>query len=227
MDNNCGHKDKACVFHVPIFAGLSEHELLGLEALLITEMYAKGSIICYEGEDSDQIYVIQQGRVKLFTMTEDGREQIFRILEETDFFGELSIFQTEKLSFSVEALTDVRLCTIKQKDMHQLIKTQPSIALDILRTMTNRLQRAEGMIRDLGLRSAEARTASLLVNLCQEQGGDELALSLSRRDLANIIGTTQETLSRNLSRFQDLGWIKLEGHRKIRILDHEALRDMV
>jgi len=129
-------------------------------------------------------------------------------------------------------LEHTEICYINKAEIEKLILQLPNIALKILAEFTNRLEMAETLIEQLGLHDVEQRVAGILLQLAAkveklENVPLEISLSMSKRDLASLIGTTQETLSRKLSLFQDSGWIELKGQRHIIILDEDSLRQIV
>jgi CRP/FNR family transcriptional regulator len=161
-----------------------------------------------------------------------GKEQILRILEPGDFMGELSLFNNKVLTNSAEAIETAEICIIKSDKIRELIIKKPEIAIKFLQKYTERIEESEELIEQIGLRDVEQRIANYLIteveknNIKNKNNEYEINLPVSKGVLASMIGTTQETLSRKLTVFQDSGWIKLTGQRKIVITDIESLRDI-
>ncbi len=231
----CGCKvcqDKLCAHKVPIFATLSEEELLKIVEKIVHKSYDKGDIIFLEGSRVKTLSIINQGQVKLFKHTKEGKEQILHILSEGDFFAELSLFEEEELPFSVEAMTPVYLCTLHKQDLDIILKKHPEIAIKILQVVGKRLAKVENRIQNMATNNVDARIIDLLFELKDKHGIKkknyiEIALPLTREEMANYIGVTRETISRKLSKFQQEGWIEIVGNKKIYLLDEEKLKNVI
>lgn len=235
MECNIHHQSSSndgynfCITQVPIFCHLDHKEMLEVSKLIISKEYAKGEFIFLSGEPLEYLFIINKGKVKITKVTESGKEQILRILNPGDFMGELSLFGQSSITNNAEAIEHTDICLISRKDMGYLVQKFPNIGLKILAEFSNRLEMAENLIVQLGLYDVEQRVAGFILQLAankekKSDGSIDITLSVSKRDLASLIGTSQETLSRKLSLFQDNGWIKLQGQRNITILDEQALR---
>lgn len=230
--HTCEHEDGICCANkVPIFQGLTDTELVKIAKLLGHVHYPKGTIIFMEGDLSDSVSIINTGQIKLFKNSRDGKQQILHILSEGDFFGELSVLQTQEYTTSAEAITDVDLCTLAKSDLDKIILEQPGIAVKVLEVIGSRLTKLENLVQNIGTQDTDVRIASMLLEFAQEGKdtveGTVVELSLSREDMANYIGVTRETISRKLSSFQDQGLIKLIGNKKLVINDHQGLLNYV
>ncbi len=227
---NCGKcTHKFCASKVPIFSTLSQEELAELNSLKINKDYKKGEILFFEGDQMESLYIINQGRVKVFKYTKEGKEQILYILSEGDIFGELSLFRSEKLTFNVEALEDVNTCILTKRNFEVILGKRPEISMKILEVMGERLIKMETLIQSLGTKDIEARIATFLLELIPEYTKSrgsirEIELPLSREEIANYIGVTRETISRKLGKMQEEGILKVKGIKKIIILNEEALK---
>ena len=126
---------------------------------------------------------------------------------------------------NAEVLEDTTVCVIDGEKLKNLMVKYPTIAFKVLEELSSRLERAENLIEHLGVHNVETRIIEMLLDLANDEG--EVVLKMSKKDLASHIGMSQETLSRKLSYFQDMGWIKLIGHRKIIILDEESLKKSI
>ncbi|NMA82234.1 MAG: Crp/Fnr family transcriptional regulator [Epulopiscium sp.] len=230
---NCGCQEcqtKVCAHKVPIFSTLSDEELIKIVEMTGNKEYEKGDLIFLEGSSLQTLYIINKGQIKLFKYTKDGKEQILHILEEGDFFGELSLFEEEKVSFNAEAMAPVKICTLQKEDLEKLLKNHPDIAIKILQVVVHRLIRVESMMQKMATNDVEARIVELILELKDKHGivkknYVEIQLPLTREDMANYIGVTRETISRKLSKFQQEDLIQIVGNRRIQILDEEGLRD--
>lgn len=219
---NCGHESKTCIEIVPIFSNLTFEEMMEVARITTDRKYLKGEMIYMAGDIGGKLFVIHKGRVKITRFSDSGKEQVIRILGPGDFMGELSLFIHTPLMDNAETLEDTVVCVIDEEEIKELMTKHPTIALKVLEELSSRLGRAENLIEGLGIHDVETRIVRILLDLKNERG--EIILEMSKGDLASHIGMSQETLSRKLSYFQDMGWIKLVGHRKIIILDEESLR---
>lgn len=213
--------EKNCITSVPIFANLTHDEMMEIAMITMSREYQKGENIYLAGKKHERLYVIHRGRVKITKISEAGKEQIIRVLGPGDFMGELSLFISSPLNSNAEALEPTTVCIIEGDKLSHIINKSPAIAIKIIEELSIRLQGAENLIESLGLHDVEQRVADALLKMANDKG--EVILSMSKRDLASHIAMSQETLSRKLSYFQEMGWIEQMGHRKISILDEEKL----
>ncbi|GLC29539.1 Crp/Fnr family transcriptional regulator [Clostridium omnivorum] len=223
--HNYDGKQKSCLEKVPIFSSLTVAEMVEVSMTATHKKYKKGENIYLEGEIAEKLFVINAGKVKISKLSEEGKEQIIRILQAGDFMGELSIFTNSPLKNNAEAVEATTVCTIDSKKIKELIEERPGIAIKILKELSMRLEKTESLIESLGLRDVEQRVADILIKLMNED--NVVDLSISKKDLAAHIGMSQETLSRKLTNFQEKGFIRQQGQRKIIILNKEALQDIV
>lgn len=232
---NCGNAKElkhVCASTVPIFRTLGYPELMKVNSLIKKREYQKGNILFMQGDQSNHLYIVRYGRVKLYEASKCGRQQIVRILEQGEFFGELSLFRDERHSLNAEALEDTGLCLIPREDFKNLIKDNPEMSLRIMQAMSERLASAENFIVDLTLKNIEERIASWLIDMADKQGvpteqGIRISVKLSRQELANLLGTTIETVSRKLTKLQSEGIIATEGQKNIIIYDRKALAALI
>jgi CRP/FNR family transcriptional regulator, anaerobic regulatory protein len=216
----------SCISRVPIFNHLNENEMAEISQVAVSKRLKKGELLFHSDELSEHLFIVHKGLVKMYRITENGKEQIIRFVEEGDFIGELSLFSKSTTTSFAEAMEDTEVCTIHQKDIHQLLLSYPTISLKILEEITSRLHESESQIEKLNSQDVEKRVASYLVELIEGQDGESMTIQLPIRkaDVASYLGTSQETLSRRLSAFQNQGLIELKGQRKIIIKQLEKLR---
>lgn len=224
MDCSC-KPGKTCIEIVPIFNTLTYDEMMEVAMITNSREYKKGEMIYMTGDKGEKLFVIHKGKVKITRFSDLGKEQVIRVLGPGDFMGELSLFVHEPLTDNAEALEDTTACIIDGEKLKGLMVKYPTIALKVLEELSARLEKAENLIEHLGIHNVESRIIDILLDLANDKG--EITLKMSKGDLASHIGMSQETLSRKLSYFQDMGWIKLIGHRRIIILDKEALKTLM
>ncbi|MBU5677103.1 Crp/Fnr family transcriptional regulator [Alkaliphilus sp. MSJ-5] len=227
---NCQHK--MCAKKVPIFSNLESKQLEMITGVIIRKKYRKGEVIFLQGSLLDGLYIINNGKIKIFKYTKEGKEQILYILSDGDFFGELSLLKAEEVSFNAEAIEDVNICMIQKKDFDKILALNPEISVKILNVIGGRLSKLETLVQSLGTKDVEARIAQMLLDLAEEFGVQkknsiEMEIPLTREDMANFIGVTRETISRKLSLLQNEGIIDLIGNRKIIIFNIEDLKEFI
>lgn len=225
---DCHHKDasKLCVSKVPFFNHLAYEEMVKIADISVHRTYKKGETI-YEAWDSlNYLYIVHIGSVKMVQLFESGKEQVLRILEPGEFFGELALFTEKNMESYVEALEKTDICMIHRDQMQQLMTTYPMIAVKILEQFSQRLDAADKLIGELSAKDVEARIAGYLLELAEKQGTTEITLPITKKDLASLLGTSQETISRRMSNFQKHGIITQQGHRHITIEQLDALEQI-
>ncbi|RAK06469.1 CRP/FNR family transcriptional regulator [Halanaerobium saccharolyticum] len=218
--DSCNHD--ACVRKVPIFSDLDNEKINKLNSLVKQREFKNGELIYLEGEIGKNIYIIESGLVKLYRSNEEGNQYILRLLKEGNFFGELVLFKEEQLNSSAEAVGDCSICLLPKNALEKLIKSSSELSYKLLSAITSRLNKTENKLQSLALEDAKEKTMRLLLELAKESGikkenGILINLPLSRDGLANLIGTTQETLSRKLSELQQEEIISMQGQKKILI----------
>ncbi len=225
MTCNCSKKEgKTCIEIVPIFSNLTYDEMMEVAKITSERVYEKGQMIYMAGDKGEKLYVIHSGKVKITRITDSGKEQVIRVLGPGEFMGELSLFSSLPLTDNAEALAKTIVCVIDGDKLKKLMTSYPTIALKVIEELSKRLEKSESLIENISLHGVEKRIAQALINMAE--GSNEIVLKMSKRDLASHLGMSQETLSRKLTAFQDMGIIKLIGHRRIIILDMEALKEI-
>jgi CRP-like cAMP-binding protein len=182
-----------------------------------------------EDESGSALFVIIKGKVKIIRNSTDGREVILTILDESDFFGEMAILDGLTRSASVIALEDSELFIIQRNDFVDLLKIYPEISIALLKELTGRLRAADMKIKSLSLRDAEGKVATVILQLADDMGKIrhgivEIEKLPLQQDLANMAGTSRETISRTIHSFAKKGLIELEGS-KLRILNYEKFKE--
>ena len=224
LQSNSNHPHHhSCVSLVPLFNHLDEEQMERVVLLAHTTSHPRGETIYSEGDFSKGLYIVHKGRIKIYRLSENGKEQLVRILEPGDFTGELSLFDTKPLDAYAETLEPVEICIVGRDEMQQLLQEQPAISLKMLEEFSTRLARTEQRAARIGMESVSTRIALYLADLSEQQQRLKVELPMSRKDLASHIGTTPETISRKLTVFEESGWIRQTGTKMIDILDLDAL----
>lgn len=214
---------KMCISIVPIFNHLSPSEMSDIVKESHSVTYRRGQTIYRAGEQSEGLYIVHKGRVKIYRLSETGKEQLVRILEPGDFTGELSLFNESIHDAYAEALEQVELCVMARDDFQKFLLKYPAISLKVLTEFSSRLAKTEKQAAHIAMESIETRIALYLADQVEQQKSRQIQLPMSRRDLASHLGTTPETVSRKLTDFQDAGWIRQTSQRAIDVIDLDAL----
>lgn len=215
--------DRKDIFSSPFSEGLnSEYEEI-IHQISREKSYPRGHIIFVEGEKADGFYVIETGQVKIYKTSFDGKEQILHILGEGETFGEVVVFAGQEYPASAKANTGVHCHFIPRDDFIAAIQRDPVLAMNMLAIMAMRLRNFAAMIESLSLKEVPGRLCSYLLYLGNSSDDMQpLELEASKNQLAALLGTIPETLSRILTRMERMGLIKRKGSH-IQILNKSAL----
>ncbi|MDV6379081.1 Crp/Fnr family transcriptional regulator [Sporosarcina sp. GW1-11] len=214
---------RPCVSLVPLFNHLDKEQMNYIVGLAHSATHPRGEIIYSDGDVSKGLYILHKGRIKIYRLSENGKEQLVRILEPGDFTGELSLFDAKPHDAYAETLEPVELCVIQRDQMQQLLQDHPSISLRMLAEFSTRLADTEQRAARIAMETADTRIALYIADLSEQQRQMIVQLPMSRKDLASHLGTTPETISRKLTFFEEQGWIRQSGSKTIEILDLDAL----
>ena len=207
---------------IPLFSGLPADELQKFAELTRERAYPKGSVILFQDDPGDSLFVLRDGRVKVVLFGEDGREVILGVLEPGAHFGELALIDDQPRSAHVIAMDDSQLLILRREDFRRRVEANPTVAWALLTELSRRLRRADVKIGGLVLLDVPGRIARLLLDLANESGSDVIEKPLTHQTIAQMIGASRETVSRAMKEFQDAGLITVE-RRKIAVGDRDAL----
>ena len=168
--------------------------------------YPKNSVILFEDDPGDALYVVVGGRVKVVLIGEDGKEVILSVLKDGDFFGEMALIDDEPRSAHVIAMEDTDLLVLRREDFQRCLEGQPRMALSLLRALSGRLRKAE-----------------FLLELAEEGDGETISRNVTHRTIAQMIGSSRETVSRTFRNLADNGLIEV-SQQAIVIRDREGLK---
>lgn len=216
---------------VPIFSGVDDDSLSKIATVTSEKNYSKKNIVFHEGDYGDALYIIKNGRIKISKVAIDGREKTLSILKTGDFFGEMAIFDNMPRSATSEAMdNDVKLLSISKNDFERVVFENPSIALAIMKDLTRRIRQINEQVQDLAFKDVHGRVASTIYNLLKAErdvakdGNKIRSLRMTHQDLANMVGSSRETVTRALNRLQDEGIISI-SHQQIAINDIDKLSE--
>ncbi len=201
---------------VSLFWDLTEKELGYISEKMVLRHYEAGQMILLEASEGEQCFFVTKGSVKITRLSKDGREVILAILNDGDFFGEMSLLDGESRSANVIALDDTKVLTLNRNDFLLVIKEYPQIAIQLLKEMALRLRKSDRQIASLSLSDAEKRIALCILRIAEEQGVIQkghvsIPKAPIQQDIANMSGTSRETVSRALKLLEKEGFIQRNG----------------
>ena len=219
-------KNLDIISEIPLFSGLPEDQISAIKQIAVEKRINKGEIVFSEGEEGHGFYVIAEGRIKIFKVSAEGKEQILHIFGAGQPFGEVPVFAGQKFPANAQAIDKTRALFLPRAAIVDLIAANPSLALNMLAVMSKKLRQFTVQIENLSLKEMPARLASYLIYLAEEQDANELVtLNISKGQLASILGTIPETLSRIFAKLSGRKLIRVDGNI-ITLLDREGLEDL-
>ena len=199
---------------IPLFAQVADEDLEQIASHLIERRYPRNTTIVEEGLPGDYMYIIREGRVKVTKLSDDGREKILEFLDEGAFVGEMALFERAPRSASVKTLTPVRLLALSRTDFLRLLKKSPDLAMAVIQELSRRLRTINEQASALSFQRVKDRTKGLLERLAREPCGDgsrRRTPSLTHQQIADMIGTSRETVTRVVKELKADGWLAQEG----------------
>jgi len=210
---------------IPLFTQLSDEEVTRVTQAARERTYPKNSVILFEDDPGDALYVVLTGEVKVVLIGEDGREVILSILRSGDFFGEMSLIDNQPRSAHVIATEASNLMVLRRDEFRDCLEQAPRIALGLLQALSRRLRRADDKIGGLVLLDVTGRVARVLLELADEHDGEHVPRKITHHMLAQMIGSSRETVSRTLRELADQSLIQV-SRKDIAILDRSRLEDL-
>jgi CRP/FNR family transcriptional regulator, cyclic AMP receptor protein len=213
---------------VGFLGALTQEQARSLRARAIPRRFRKGQALFHEGGSSDRVIVLLSGRVKVSTLTDDGREIVLAFRGSGDLLGELSAIDGQPRSASAEAIELVEALAVATADFRAFLVDYPEVGLMLLRTLSRRLRDADRKRVEFGAHDTVGRVAARLLELADEYGeedprGIRIGLPLSQEELAGWTGASREAVSKALQTLRGAGWVITE-RRRITVCDPEALR---
>ena len=211
---------------IPLFAQVVDDDLEQIASHLIERRYPRNTTIVEEGLPGDYMYIIREGRVKVTKLSDDGREKILEFLDEGAFVGEMALFERAPRSASVKTLTPVRLLALSRIDFIGLLKKSPDLAMSVIQELSRRLRVINEQASALSFQRVKDRTKGLLERLAKDPataGDRRRTPALTHQQIADMIGTSRETVTRVVKDLKAEGWLEQEG--KQYLVPTEALHD--
>ena len=205
---------------VSLFYDLSDKELGYISSRMITKNFETGSLIFMENSEGEKCFFVSEGSVKVTRLSKDGKEVILAMLNKGEFFGEMALLDGESRSANVIALEKTEVLTLNRKDFLSVLEEYPQIAIQLLKEMAHRLRKSDRQIASLSLSDAEKRIALCILRFADEQGviknGEVNIPKIPiQQDIANMSGTSRETVSRALNLLEKEKFIRREGRELV------------
>jgi len=216
--------DLAFLSSLPLFEGLSGEELAQVAAIARERRYRKGTILFNEGDPGDVIFFIKDGKVRVTRLAAGGQEQVLRVWGPGSAVGLVVLADKAPYPATAQVVEDAVLYAVRADDLLGLIPDSRALAANAFRLVGQRLRAARDAAHDLAVHTTHGRLASLLLKSAGEQRSSRLNLGLTHQDIAGMIGTSRETVTRVLADFRRTGCIKVEGEDLV-IVNEKKLRE--
>lgn len=214
------------IAQAPLFNGLSADQLNEVKQIAVDKFYDRGKTVFWDGDDCNGFYIVAAGKVKIYKVSFDGKEQILHIYGPGNPFGEVPVFSGQKYPASAQTIVKSHLLFFPKDAFIDLITQNPSVALNMLAVLSMRLRQFTVQVENLSLKEVPGRLASYLLYLAQEQDkSDTVTLNISKGQLASLLGTIPETLSRIFAKMSTQNLIQVSG-RDIKLIDLTGLEEL-
>lgn len=210
-----GHQ--LCVSKVPIFSHLNDDELQEVFSKINHKHLNKGDYLYMAGDQNESLSVLHAGKVRIYRLNPEGREQLVRVLGHADFTGETSLFNEDNTHESyAEVMEDAQVCTINRQDIYYLMQKYPNISIKIIESFAERLNESESLTTNISLLSSGERLQEY-IRTHTEKG--ILNLNMTKKNLASYLSMQPETLTRNFKKMEDDGKIRKIDNKTYEITD--------
>jgi CRP/FNR family cyclic AMP-dependent transcriptional regulator len=206
-----------------LFAAMPAEVLEKLRDQATVRSLERNEVLFRQGDPSDALYVVQEGRIAIATQSGDGRESVIAVLEEGGLFGELPLFDSAPRSADVRALTDSKVVELAYEPVRQVLDEQPQLLWIIVRLLVMRLRATDEALADAVFLDVPARTAKRILELAGDE--DRFTLPLTQEELAAMVGASRERVNKAISLFVRLGWLEIEGRASYKLLDRQSMED--
>ena len=210
---------------IPLFNGLPEGQISDLARIAVEETRAIGDLVFSEGDEARGFFVVLSGRIKIFKLSPEGKEHILHFIEPGDPFAEVAVFAGSGYPAYAEAIKESRLLFFPRNAFVSLIRNDPDLAMKMMAILSQRLKYFARVIEDLSLKEVPQRLAAYLLYLGRDRQDGEITLTISKGQLASLLGTIPETLSRILNKMAAKGLIEVSG-RKVKLLKKDAISNL-
>ena len=210
---------------VTIFKNLSEEEIRSISEISIMKKFSSKETIFFEGEEASGFYAVINGKVKISKFSSEGKEQILKIWNESNIFGEVAVFLRKNFPANAEALENTETLFFPKDDFIKLISNNPYLSLNMIADLSHRLNKFTSLIENLSLKDVPARLSDYILTLSKEYNSSDFSLDISKTHIASLLGTIPETLSRIFTKMKDKNLIKINGSN-IKIIDKLELEKL-
>jgi CRP/FNR family transcriptional regulator, cyclic AMP receptor protein len=214
---------------VPLFAGLPEDKVATLETLTQRRSFRRGEVVFHKGDPGDTLYVIAQGQVKIVLPSDSGEEALLGVLDEGEFFGELSLIDEQPRSATIVATEQTETLVLRRDDFLKFVVSSPELAIDMLRVLSRRLRETDEFIEDAIFLDVPGRLAKKLLELANQYGrhtpiGTVISLRMTQQELATMVGATRESVNKHLRSYRSRGILEIDRQRIIILRPSELQR---
>ncbi len=195
----------------PMFAGLGPDLIEGLVARAVTQVVRSGTLLFSKGDPGSSLFAVCRGRVKISVPSSDGRDAVFNVIGPGEIFGEIALFDNGPRTASATATTECELMVIERRDFLPLMRRYPDLALRIIEVLCARLRRTSEQVEDTLFLDLPCRLAKVLLRLAEEEDAPPTGkVSVTQRELSNIIGMSRESTNKQLRAWHNCNWVRLE-----------------
>jgi CRP/FNR family transcriptional regulator, cyclic AMP receptor protein len=216
--------------NVPLFAELDERELEEFSRVAVPRSYPKGTRVFHEGDRGDACYIVRSGSCRVTREHPDGRAITLANLGPGDLFGELAMLDGNQRSASVEALTDAELLALPAGDVRALLARHPEITVKLVVALTRRLRETNERVTRQSFQTVPSRIAGVLFQLVAEETGskrgDGVTIRMRQADLAQLAGTSRESVSRFMAELERAGVVR-SGRGRVTVLEPARLQNYI
>ncbi len=199
---------------IPLFANLADDDLAAVVDIAMTRTYPKNTLIISEGDTNDSFFVVLSGKLKIFLSDEDGKEIILGMKGPGDYFGEMALFDEQPRSACLMCVEPSKLLTIGADHFKNFLRQNPSVALNSISELCRRVRSLNEQVKDLALKNVYERLAKTLMQLSEERNGKRvIEQKVTQQDLANMVGSSREMVSRIFNDLIRGGYISKERNQ--------------
>jgi len=209
-----------------LFGGLPKEQIEDIEKISVNKYFNKGDILFYDGDEGLGFYLVVEGRVNVYKLSAEGKEQILHIVKEGETIGAVPVFSGKSFPANARAISKSHLLFFHRERFIHLITNKPSLTMNLLALLSTRLREFATQVENLSLKEIPGRLAAYLLYLSQQQGGKDLIkLNIAKAQLANLLGTGPESLSRALGEMKTRKLVEEEGN-SIRLINRSSLEEL-
>jgi CRP/FNR family cyclic AMP-dependent transcriptional regulator len=206
-----------------LFAALPADVLAALGEHATVRSYERNELLFSQGEASNELFVVQTGRIAIATKASDGRESVLAVLEDGQLFGELPLFDDAPRSADARALSDSQVVVLEYEPVRAVLRERPELLWVAVQLLSQRLRATDEALADAVFLDVPARTAKRLLELAGD--ADEFKLPVTQEELAAMVGASRERVNKALALFGRLGWLEVKGRSRYKFLDRQAIED--